>query len=158
MCENCDPGTHMRSIRFSLKKRVWQSSVWLPCSWAKCAHSRVYKLVGSGHIGHVGRDAHAHDRNCPSETSKTATVTNTNKSSRASLQLTHELGGYIRRMRSGSPTEDLKNTSNTKIHQLSLSATPRLPLRLGGYWRGPRFGAPFDGKIFQLEDKKTTIH
>jgi hypothetical protein len=58
---------------------------------------------------------------------------NTNKISRASLQLTHELGGYIQRMRSRAPTEDLKNTSNTKIHQLSLSATPRLPLRLGGY-------------------------
>jgi hypothetical protein len=52
---------------------------------------------------------------------------------RASLQLTHELGGYIRRMRSRAPTENLKNTSNTKTHRLSLSATPQLPLRLEGY-------------------------
>jgi hypothetical protein len=51
-------------------------------------------------------------------------VTITNKSMRASLQLTHELGGYIRRMRSRAPTENLKNTFNSKIHQLSLSATP----------------------------------
>jgi hypothetical protein len=67
---------------------------------------------------------HHYDCNCPDETPKTATVTNTNKISRASLRLTHELGGHIRRMRSRAPTEDLKNTSNTKIHQLSLSATP----------------------------------
>jgi hypothetical protein len=60
-------------------------------------------------------------------------ATITSKSSRASLQLTHELGGYIRRLRSRAPTENLKNTSNSNIHQLSLSATPRLPLRLGGY-------------------------
>jgi hypothetical protein len=79
------------------------------------------------------RPRHHYDRNCPDETSKAATATNTNKSSRASLQLNHKLGGYIRRMRSCAPTEDLKNASNTKIHQLSLSATPRLPLRLGGY-------------------------
>jgi hypothetical protein len=50
-------------------------------------------------------------------------ATITNKSSRVSLQLTHELGGYIRWMRSRAPTENLKNTSNTKIHWLSLSAT-----------------------------------
>jgi hypothetical protein len=62
--------------------------------------------------------------NCPDETSKATTATITNKSSRASFQLTHELGGYIRRMRSRAPTEHLKNTSNSKIHQLSLSATP----------------------------------
>jgi hypothetical protein len=70
------------------------------------------------------RPHYYYDRNCPDETSKTATVTNTNKSLRASLQLTHELGGYIRRMRLRAPTEDLKNTSNAKIHQLILSATP----------------------------------
>jgi hypothetical protein len=62
-----------------------------------------------------------------------ATATVTNKSSRVSLQLIHELGGYIRRMRSRAPTESLKNITNTKTDQLSLSATPRLPLRLGGY-------------------------
>jgi hypothetical protein len=44
------------------------------------------------------------------------------------------------------------------MHQLSLSATPRLPLRLGGYSRGPGLGAPFDGKIIQLEDNKIIIH
>jgi hypothetical protein len=52
------------------------------------------------------------------------TATITHKSSRASLQLTHELGGYIRRMRSRTPTENMKNTINTKIIQLSLSTTP----------------------------------
>jgi hypothetical protein len=62
------------------------------------------------------RPHYHYDRNCPSKTSKTATVTNTNKSSRANLQLAHKIGGQIRRMRSRAPTEDLKNTSNTKIH------------------------------------------
>jgi hypothetical protein len=77
---------------------------------------------------------HRHDgSNRSYETSKAKAATITNKSSRASLQLPHELGGYIRRMRSRAPTENLKNTSNTKTHRLSLSATPQLPLRLGGY-------------------------
>jgi hypothetical protein len=66
-------------------------------------------------------------------TKRPKATTATNKSSRASLQLTHELGGYIQRMRSRAPTENLKNTTNTKIDRLSLSTTPRLPLRLGGY-------------------------
>jgi hypothetical protein len=48
-------------------------------------------------------------------------ATTTNKSSRASLQLTHELEGYIQWMRSPAPTENLN--TNTKIHRLSLSAT-----------------------------------
>jgi hypothetical protein len=43
---------------------------------------------------------------------------------RASLQLTHELGGYIQRMHSRAPTENTKNTINTGIVQLSLSTTP----------------------------------
>jgi hypothetical protein len=51
-------------------------------------------------------------------------ATITNKSSRASLRLTHELGGYIRQMCLRAPTENLKNTFNPKIHQLSLSVTP----------------------------------
>jgi hypothetical protein len=39
------------------------------------------------------------------------------KSSRASLQLTHELGGYIRRMRSLAPTENIINTRIVlKVH------------------------------------------
>jgi hypothetical protein len=52
------------------------------------------------------------------------TATITHKSSRASLQLTHEFGGYILRMRSRAPTGNTKNTINTRIVQLSLSATP----------------------------------
>jgi hypothetical protein len=52
------------------------------------------------------------------------TATITHKSSRVSLQLTHELGGYIRRMCSCAPIENMKNTINTKIVQLSLSVTP----------------------------------
>jgi hypothetical protein len=61
-------------------------------------------------------------------------------------------------MRSRAPTENLKNTSNTKTHWLILSTTPQLPLRLGGYFRGPGLAAPFDGKIILLEDNKTIIH
>jgi hypothetical protein len=51
-------------------------------------------------------------------------ATITNKILQASLQLTHELGGYIRQMRSRAPTKDMKNTINTRIIQLSLSTTP----------------------------------
>jgi hypothetical protein len=60
----------------------------------------------------------------PMKCLQTTTTTITNKSSRTSLQLTHELGGYIRRMCSCAPTKNMKNTINTKIVQLSLSATP----------------------------------
>jgi hypothetical protein len=60
----------------------------------------------------------------PTKRPQATTATIMNKSSRASLQLTHELGGYIRRMRSRTPTENMKNTINTKIVQLSLSVTP----------------------------------
>jgi hypothetical protein len=69
------------------------------------------------------RPCHHYDRNCPDETSKATTATNTNKSSRVSLLLIHELGGYIWRMRSRAPTENLNHATNTKTHRLSLSAT-----------------------------------
>jgi hypothetical protein len=36
-------------------------------------------------------------------------------------------------MRSRAPIENTKNTINTRTVQLSLSVTPRLPVRLGGY-------------------------
>jgi hypothetical protein len=52
---------------------------------------------------------------------------------RASLQLTRGLGGYIRRMHSRAPTENMKNNTNTKPTQLSLSASLQLTHRLGGY-------------------------
>jgi hypothetical protein len=60
----------------------------------------------------------------PTKRRRATTATITNKSSRASLQLTHEIGGYIRLMHSRAPAEDVKNALNTKIIQLSLSATP----------------------------------
>jgi hypothetical protein len=60
----------------------------------------------------------------PTKHLQATTATITNKSSRASLQLTRELGGYIRRMRSRAPTENVKNTTNTKTIRLSLSTTP----------------------------------
>jgi hypothetical protein len=60
----------------------------------------------------------------PTKRPQATTTTIMNKSSRASLQLTHKLGGYIRRMRSHAPIENMKNAINTKIVQLSLSATP----------------------------------
>jgi hypothetical protein len=60
----------------------------------------------------------------PTKRPQVTTAIITNKSSRASLQLTHEPGGYTRRMRSRAPTENMKSTTNTKIVQLSLSVTP----------------------------------
>jgi hypothetical protein len=60
----------------------------------------------------------------PTKRPQATMATTMNKSSRASLQLTHELGGYIQWMRSSAPIENMKNTINTKIIQLSLSTTP----------------------------------
>jgi hypothetical protein len=60
----------------------------------------------------------------PMKHPEATTATITNKSSQVSLQLTHELGGYIWRMRSRAPTENVKNANNTEIIRLSLSATP----------------------------------
>jgi hypothetical protein len=50
----------------------------------------------------------------PTKHPQATTATITHKSSRASLQLTHKLGDYIRRMRSRAPTENSKNTINTQ--------------------------------------------
>jgi hypothetical protein len=69
----------------------------------------------------------------PTERFGTATTTIKFKSPRASLQLTHKLGGYIQRMRLRAPTGRILNKINTKPSCLSLSATLRLPLKLGGY-------------------------
>jgi hypothetical protein len=60
----------------------------------------------------------------PTKHPQATTAIITHKSSPASPQHTHELGGYIRRMRSRAPTENTKNTINTRIIQLSLSTTP----------------------------------
>jgi hypothetical protein len=49
------------------------------------------------------------------EQSRTTTATMKFKSPRVSLQLTHGLGGYIRRMRSRAPTKRIKNRMNTKL-------------------------------------------
>jgi hypothetical protein len=83
----------------------------------------------------------------PTKHPQAATATITHKSSRASLQLTHELGGYIRRMRSHAPTKNMKNTINTMIILLSLSATPRLQIR-----------APFDDEMIFRKHKMTEHH
>jgi hypothetical protein len=69
----------------------------------------------------------------PAEQPRTATAIMKFKSPRASLQLTYGLGGYIRRMRSRAPIGRIKNKINIKPSRLSLSATLRLPLWLGGY-------------------------
>jgi hypothetical protein len=60
----------------------------------------------------------------PTKHPQAATATITNKSSQASLQLTHELRGYIRQMRSHAPTGNEENTTHIDITWLSLSATP----------------------------------
>jgi hypothetical protein len=60
----------------------------------------------------------------PTKLPQATTATITHKSLRASLQLTHELKGYIRQMCLRAPTENSKNTINTRIIRLSLSATP----------------------------------
>jgi hypothetical protein len=85
-------------------------------------------------------------------------ATITNKSLRVNLQLTHELGGYIRRMRSCAPPENLKNASDTKTHQLSLSATPQTPAQARGLLTRVRIRGPFDDKIIPLKDNKTIIY
>jgi hypothetical protein len=89
----------------------------------------------------------------PTKQSQTTTATMKFKSPRASLQLTHRLGGYIRRMHLRAPTGNTKNNTNTKPNQLSLSATPLLPHRLEGYQRGPRLGPPLNGKMISLNTR-----
>jgi hypothetical protein len=69
----------------------------------------------------------------PSKRPWATTATIIHKNPQASLQLTQEFKGYIRRMRSRTPTENTKNIINAGSVQLSLSATPLLPLRLDGY-------------------------
>jgi hypothetical protein len=51
----------------------------------------------------------------PTRHPQATTATITHKSSQASLQLTHGLGGYIWQMRSRAPTENTKNIINTRI-------------------------------------------
>jgi hypothetical protein len=60
----------------------------------------------------------------PTKHSQATTAIIKHKSPRASLQLTHRLGGYIRRMCVRAPTENMENDTNAKSTQLSLSATP----------------------------------
>jgi hypothetical protein len=99
-------------------------------------------VISNGHVRHVSRDARAPSASPAFTTSPTTTVTTTmttttpakhsqattatikHKSPWVSLQLTHGLGGYIRRMRSRAPTENTENNTNAKSTQLSLSATP----------------------------------
>jgi hypothetical protein len=108
--------------------------------WGTNAQRLRTVMMALSHPSHRPRCSHPllcpcrHDGSNRSDgTPKATTATITNKSSRVSLQLTHELGGYIRRMRSRAPTENSKNASYTKTHRWSLSATPQLPLRLGDY-------------------------
>jgi hypothetical protein len=54
-----------------------------------------------------------------------------------------------------APIENMKNTINTKIVQLSLSATPWLPLRLGGYWRGPGLWPPLTARLSPLNTRQS---
>jgi hypothetical protein len=51
----------------------------------------------------------------PTKCPQATTATITRKSSRTSLQLTHELGGYIQRMRSRAPTENMKITTIPRL-------------------------------------------
>jgi hypothetical protein len=81
------------------------------------------------------------------------TATITNKSSRVSLQLTHELGGYIQRMRSRAPTENVKNTNNTKNHPTEPERDSLTPSQARGLLTRARIRAPFDGKILPLRQQ-----
>jgi hypothetical protein len=68
-----------------------------------------------------------------------------------SLQLTRGLECNIWQMRSHAPTEKTKSKNCHNAFCFRLCASPWLPLRLGGYWRGPRLWAPFDNEIITLE-------
>jgi hypothetical protein len=89
--------------------------------------------------------------------SKATTATITNKSSRVSLQLTHEIGGYIRRMRSCAPTENMKNTINTKVIWLSLSDF-LTPSQARGLLTWARIRAPLPARLSPLKSKMIQHH
>jgi hypothetical protein len=85
-------------------------------------------------------------------------ATITHKSSRASLQLTHELGGYIRWMRSRAPTENTKNIINTRIIQIESERDSLTPPQAWGLLTRARIRAPFDGEKISIKHKVTQHH
>jgi hypothetical protein len=91
----------------------------------------------------------------PTKHPQASTATITNKSSRASLQLTHELEGYIRRMRSRTPTENVKSTNNTKIHPTEPERDSSTPSQAWGLLTRARIRAPLTAILLPL---KTTRH
>jgi hypothetical protein len=94
----------------------------------------------------------------PTKHPQATTATITHKSSRASLQLTHELGGYIRRMRSRAPTENSKNTINTQNRPAKPEHNSLTPSQARGLLTRARIRAPFDGEKIFLKHKETQQH
>jgi hypothetical protein len=109
-------GSHSRDAAIPVEYRNLQS----PCA-----------IISNGHVRHVvdmpARPTSPAFTTSPmtvvtatttmtttAEHSQDTTATMKLKSPRASLQLTHELRGYIRRMRSRAPTENTENSTNTK--------------------------------------------
>jgi hypothetical protein len=86
------------------------------------------------------------------------TATITNKSSRASLQLTHELGGYIRRMRSRAPTENMKNIIKHQDRPTEPEHDSLTPSQARGLLTRARIRAPFDGEMIFLKHKVIQHH
>jgi hypothetical protein len=85
-------------------------------------------------------------------------ATITHKSPRASLQLTHELRGYIWRMRSCAPTENNEEQHQHQAHSTEPEhESPTHPQARGLLTRA-RIRAPFDGeKISLITRKSNTI-
>jgi hypothetical protein len=137
-CHVSETFTHARACPDETGAHSRDASI--PIEYENLQRPRTF--ISNGHTRHVGRDARAPSTSLAFSTSPTTAVTTTtttttpakysqattatikHKSPRASLQLTHRLRGYIRRMRSRAPTKNTKNNTNAKSTQVSLSVTP----------------------------------
>jgi hypothetical protein len=85
----------------------------------------------------------------PTKRPQAIMTTITHKSPRVSLQLTHELRGYIRRMRSRAPTENSKNTINTHNRPVEPECDSLTPSLARGLLTRARIRALFEHKTIQ---------
>jgi hypothetical protein len=73
----------------------------------------------------------------------------------ASVQLAHELGGYIRRMRSCATTGTIKNKNQRQVFSTEPVRESLTPSRARGLLTRAQIRAPFDGEIISPEVKSS---
>jgi hypothetical protein len=80
------------------------------------------------------------------------TATITNKSLRASLQLTHKLRGYIRQMRSRAPTEKCEHHQH-RDHSAEPERDSLTPSQAWGLLMRARLGPPLTARLSPLKQQ-----